>query len=120
MPSRGTSWSIRSRARCSRRSSTSVRSSTRFGIIETLTLDASEPTALFIPKGLANSICVAGDQPVNYLYLVDSYYDGTDLRAVAWDDPDLAIDWPIDDPILSDRDRANPTLRELFPERFEA
>jgi dTDP-4-dehydrorhamnose 3,5-epimerase len=91
-----------------------------FGIIETVTLDASEPTALFIPKGLANSICVVGDQPVNYLYLVDAYYDGTDMRAIAWDDPDLAIEWPIADPILSDRDRANPSLREMFPSRFEA
>jgi dTDP-4-dehydrorhamnose 3,5-epimerase len=55
---------------------------------------------------------------VHYLYLVDSYYDGSDTRAVAWDDPDLAIDWPVAEPVLSERDRSNPTLRELFPERF--
>jgi dTDP-4-dehydrorhamnose 3,5-epimerase len=89
-----------------------------FGTVEQITFDAAEPTALFIPNGLANSICVVGDEPVHYLYLVDAYYDGTDARAVTWDDPDLAIAWPITDPILSERDRANPRLRELFPERF--
>jgi dTDP-4-dehydrorhamnose 3,5-epimerase len=89
-----------------------------FATVEEITLDASEPRALFIPSGLANSICVSGTEPVHYLYLVDSYYDGSDTRAVAWDDPDLAIDWPVARPVLSERDRSNPTLRELFPERF--
>ncbi|HEX5587411.1 MAG TPA: dTDP-4-dehydrorhamnose 3,5-epimerase family protein [Acidimicrobiia bacterium] len=89
-----------------------------FGQVETITFSAEEPMALFIPSGLANSICVVGDEPVHYLYLVDSYYDGSDTRAVAWDDPDLAIDWPLTAPVLSDRDRSNPSLRELFPERF--
>jgi dTDP-4-dehydrorhamnose 3,5-epimerase len=89
-----------------------------FGHTVELTFDASDPTALFIPAGLANSICVAGDEPVHYLYLVDAYYDGSDTRAVAWDDPDLDIRWPIADPILSQRDRENPRLRDLFPERF--
>jgi dTDP-4-dehydrorhamnose 3,5-epimerase len=87
-----------------------------FGRIAEVTLDAAEPTALFIPSGLANSICVVGDEPVHYLYLVDAYYDGSDTRAVAWDDPDLAVRWPVADPVLSDRDRTNPTLRELFPD----
>jgi dTDP-4-dehydrorhamnose 3,5-epimerase len=91
-----------------------------FGRVESLTLDAGEPTAVFIPSGLANSICVLGAEPVNYLYLVDAYYDGSDTRAVAWDDPDLAIEWPVADPILSERDRTNPTLRELFPEQVAA
>ncbi len=89
-----------------------------FGAVVEVTLDADDPTALFIPSGLANSICVVGDVPVHYLYLVDAYYDGSDTRAVAWDDPDLAVRWPVADPIVSERDRANPTLRELFQERF--
>jgi dTDP-4-dehydrorhamnose 3,5-epimerase len=88
-----------------------------FGDVAEVTLDAGDPTALFIPSGLANSICVVGDVPVHYLYLVDSYYDGSDTRAVAWDDPELAIRWPVSDPIVSDRDRANPSLRELFTDR---
>jgi dTDP-4-dehydrorhamnose 3,5-epimerase len=89
-----------------------------FARVETITFDEAEHKALFIPKGLANSICVLGDAPVHYLYLVDAYYDGKDTRAVAWDDPDLAIAWPIENPILSQRDRSNPTLRQLFPDKF--
>ena len=89
-----------------------------FGRTAQVTLDAADPDVLFIPSGLANSICVVGDEPVHYLYLVDAYYDGSDTRAVAWDDADLGIDWPVAAPVLSARDRANPTMRELFPDRY--
>lgn len=90
-----------------------------FAKVETFTIDDKNRYALFIPKGLANSLCVLGKESVNYIYLVDQYYDGTDLRAIAWDDPDLAIDWPISDPIISERDKNNPRLRDLFPEKFK-
>jgi dTDP-4-dehydrorhamnose 3,5-epimerase len=59
-----------------------------------------------------------GEEPVDYIYLVDAYYDGKDTRAVAWNDPDLKINWPITNPIISERDKNNPTLRQLFPEKF--
>ena len=89
-----------------------------FGRVATFTFDDDDRRALYIPRGLANSICVLGEEPVNYLYLVDAYYDGKDTTAVAWDDPDLAVPWPIADPIISQRDRHNPRLRDLVPERF--
>jgi dTDP-4-dehydrorhamnose 3,5-epimerase len=90
-----------------------------FGKIETFTFDESDYKALFIPKGLANSICVVGNKPVHYFYLVDEYYDEKDTRAIIWNDPDLNIDWPIKNPVISERDKNNPTLRELFPEKFK-
>lgn len=90
-----------------------------FGKYETFILDDTNRKALFVPSGFANSVCVMGDEAVNYLYLVDAYYTGADTRAVAWDDPDLAIEWPIKDPIISERDRNNPTLRQMFPEKFK-
>lgn len=89
-----------------------------FGKVVTFTFTGDGSTALFIPKGLANSICVIGDEPADYLYLVDAYYDGGDQPAVAWDDPDLNIRWPIKNPILSEKDEKNPTLRELWPGKF--
>lgn len=89
-----------------------------FAKVETFTFDDESRKALYIPKGLANSVCVVGDKPVDYLYLVDAYYDGKDTRAVAWNDPDLAIKWPVKNPIISERDKNNPTLKELFPEKF--
>ena len=89
-----------------------------FKKVETFTLDENNRAALFIPKGLANSVCAVGDETVNYLYLVDEYYDGSDTTAVAWDDPDLTIEWPVENPIISERDKNNPKLRDLFPEKL--
>lgn len=90
-----------------------------FAKVTTFEFDESNPRGLFISKGLANSFCVTGDQVFNYVYLVDSYWDGSDQRAIAWDDPDLEINWPIKDPIISDRDKNNPKLKEVFPEKFK-
>lgn len=90
-----------------------------FGKFETFPINDENRIALFVSKGLANAYCVIGEKTVDYIYLVDAYYDGTDTRAIAWDDPDLAIKWPISNPIISDRDQNNPNLRDLFPEKFQ-
>jgi dTDP-4-dehydrorhamnose 3,5-epimerase len=90
-----------------------------FGKYETFTFDDEHRFALFIPKGLANSICSIGEEDANYLYLVDAYYTGSDTRAIAWDDADVAVKWPIEQPIISERDKNNPTLREMFPDKFK-
>lgn len=90
-----------------------------FGKVETFTINDQNRAALFVSKGLANSYYILGPNPVDYIYLVDAYYDGTDTRAIAWDDPDLGINWPVKDPIISERDKNNPRLRDLFPERFK-
>lgn len=92
--------------------------SATFGKFETFTINDENRFSLFLPNGMANSICVIGDTPVDYFYLVDAYYTGQDTRAVAWDDPDLNIPWPIKNPIISERDKNNPKLRELFLEKF--
>lgn len=89
-----------------------------FGQSEIFTINDENRIALFISKGLANSYCVTGQSNVDYVYLVDSYYDGSDQKAVAFDDPDINISWPISDPVVSERDKNNPKLRDLFPEKF--
>ena len=72
---------------------------------------------LFISEGLANSFCTLGEGPTDYLYDVSDYWrPGIDKRSVAWDDPDLAVRWPVEEPVLSEADRSNPTLREMFPD----
>ena len=76
-----------------------------------------ERIRLFISQGLANSFCTLGDGPTDYLYDVSDYWrPDLDKPSVAWDDPDLAVAWPVADPIVSEADRANPTLRALFPD----
>ncbi len=89
-----------------------------FGKVETFLFDETNSFALFVPCGLANSVCVVGKKPVDYIYLVDAYYDGSDTRAIAYNDPDLVVKWPIRNPIISERDKKNPKLREMFPEKF--
>lgn len=96
-----------------------VREGPTFAKVETFTINEKERFGLFIPNGLANSLCVISDTAVDYIYLVDQYYDGSDTRAIAWNDPDLKISWPISDPIISKRDRNNSRLRDLFPEKFK-
>ena len=78
---------------------------------------AGERVRLFVAEGLANSFCTEGETVTDYLYDVSDYWR-TDLpkRSVAWDDPDLAVTWPVPDPVLSDADLANPTLRQLHPD----
>jgi dTDP-4-dehydrorhamnose 3,5-epimerase len=49
------------------------------------------------------------------LYKVDAYYDREADAAIAWDDPALGIDWPVRDPILSDKDRKAPKLADIPP-----
>ncbi len=90
-----------------------------FSKVEIFIIDDNNRIGLFIPNGLANSLCIMGDKAVDYIYLVDAYWDGSDTRAIAWDDPDLNIDWPVKDPIISERDQSNPKLRDLFPEKFK-
>jgi len=87
-----------------------------FGRHETFELDDQNGLALFIPEGFANSVCALTE--IDYVYLVSKVYDGSDTTAVAWDDPDIAVSWPNSDPIISERDRHNPRLRDLYPAKF--
>lgn len=90
-----------------------------FSKVEKFIINDDNRFGLFISNGLANSLCVIGKESVDYMYLVDAYWDGSDTRAIAWDDPDLNIDWPVKNPILSARDQNNSKLRDLFPEKFK-
>jgi dTDP-4-dehydrorhamnose 3,5-epimerase/reductase len=72
--------------------------------------------ALFVSAGLGNGFQALSDVAV-YAYLVDALWSpGVTYPAVAWNDPDLAVAWPITDDTLSlsTKDRANPTLRAYW------
>ncbi len=63
---------------------------------------------IFIPVGVAHGFVALTDATLTYL--VDNYYDGADELGVAWDDPTLAIDWGVSDPLMSPRDKQNKRL----------
>lgn len=66
---------------------------------------------LWIPPGFAHGYAVLGDG-ADLLYKVTAEYEPAADRGVRWDDPTLGIDWPLADPVLSERDRALPLLAD--------
>ena len=64
---------------------------------------------LFIPDGFGHGFCVLGDG-ADVAYQLSSYYDPELETGIAWDDPEIGIEWPISDPVLSERDRSAPRL----------
>jgi dTDP-4-dehydrorhamnose 3,5-epimerase len=80
-------------------------------------LDDELHRQLFIPAGFGHGFHIAGDG-ADVAYKLSAYYDPAKEAGVAWDDPEIGIDWPITDPILSERDRSAPTLAEVTPSRL--
>lgn len=67
---------------------------------------------LYVPAGFAHGFCVTSDV-AELEYQCSAFYDPASERGVMWNDPDLAINWPVSDPVISDRDRQHPRLRDL-------
>jgi dTDP-4-dehydrorhamnose 3,5-epimerase len=68
---------------------------------------------LYIPPGYAHGFCVLSEM-AQVEYKCSAYYNPADERGIAYDDPELAIAWPITSPVLSTRDEANPTLARFL------
>jgi dTDP-4-dehydrorhamnose 3,5-epimerase len=88
------------------------RSSPTFGQWESFELDDVTHRQLYVPVGFAHGLQALSDD-VDFVYKVGSYYDPATEVGIAWDDPDLAIPWPVAPAIVSERDRANPRLAEI-------
>jgi dTDP-4-dehydrorhamnose 3,5-epimerase len=85
--------------------------SSTYGKWTTVILSAENKKMLFVPVGFAHGLCVTSAD-AEMLYMTTEEY-APDLEAgVLWDDPDLAIEWPVANPVLSARDRAWPRLRD--------
>ena len=90
-----------------------------FGKHVSVELSGENHRQLFIPRGFAHGFVVLGETAV-FQYKCDNYYAPQSEGAVAWNDPELAIDWiiPAEDIILSERDRKHPMLKDA-PELFD-
>ena len=67
---------------------------------------------IFIPRGFAHGFCTLTDDS-EVLYKVDSAYDARSESGLLWNDPDLAIAWPVKQPLLSEKDAKNQTFKEF-------
>lgn len=77
-------------------------------------LSAANGRTLYVPPGCAHGFETLTDD-AELLYHISVEYRPDAARGVRWDDPTLAIDWPLPDPILSERDRALPCFAALRP-----
>ena len=77
-------------------------------------LSARNHRQLFLPRGMAHGFSVLSKEAV-FQYKCDNYYCPEAEGAIAWDDPDLGIDWriPKEDVVLSEKDSRHPRLREI-------
>ena len=81
-----------------------------FGRWVAVTLSAGNRRMVYVPPWCAHGFCVMSDQ-AEVVYKTTAEYAPELEGGVAWDDPELAIPWPVDAPVLSERDRHWPSLR---------
>lgn len=88
------------------------RGSPTFGRWEGHELNDESHRQLLIPVGFAHGFCVLSDV-ADVAYKLSSTYAAETEGAIAWDDPEIGIEWPVSDPVLSERDRSAPQLAEV-------
>jgi dTDP-4-dehydrorhamnose 3,5-epimerase len=88
------------------------RGSPTFGRHVAMLLSADNFSQLWIPAGFAHGFCVISET-AQLQYKCTDVYDPTSELTIAWDDPAIGIDWPIENPLLSDKDRMGRPLADI-------
>jgi dTDP-4-dehydrorhamnose 3,5-epimerase len=91
------------------------RASPTFGRWESFTLDDEDLHQIFVPVGFAHGFVVLSEQ-ADVVYRVSSYFDPETEAGFAYDDPDVGIEWPDVELLVSERDRTAPRLTEIRDE----
>jgi len=89
--------------------------SSTFGKHTAVELNSENKHQLFIPKGFAHGFSVLSEEALVYYKCSDYYYPKGE-RGLYWNDPSLAVDWRVTDPIVSEKDQNQPLLDEI-PEK---
>lgn len=79
-------------------------------------LSAENKKQLLIPRGFGHGFVTLTDD-VEFLYKADNYYEPEADAGIRWNDPDIGVEWGVENPILSEKDKKNPFLKdckELF------
>jgi dTDP-4-dehydrorhamnose 3,5-epimerase len=88
-----------------------------FGQWAGVLLSEKNKRQVFIPAGFAHGFCVLSPT-AHFLYKCSDFYDPDDEGGIIWSDPSIGIDWPIGEPIISEKDRGFPPLSELLPDQL--
>jgi len=91
------------------------RGSPTFGEWESARLDDEDARMLYVPVGFAHGFCVLSEV-ADVLYKCSSYYDPDLERGIAYDDPDVGVEWPDLELVVSERDRSAPRLADIAGE----
>lgn len=86
-----------------------------FGKWQGFILTSENKRQIIVPKGFAHAVLTLVPN-TQIMYKVDEYYSPKHDRAIRWNDPDLNIDWPVSNPILSEKDANAPFLKEILNE----
>ena len=89
------------------------RGSPTFGQWVGVTLTAENFKQVYVPRGFAHGFCVLSES-AQVEYKVTEFYHPEDEIGILWNDPQISIDWPIKDPLLSEKDATNRTLAEVL------
>ncbi len=74
-------------------------------------LSAENKKQLFIPRGFGHAFVTLTDD-VEFVYKADNYYNYESDRSIRFDDPEIGVDWGIENPVLSDKDKNAPLLKD--------
>ncbi|HEX2096708.1 MAG TPA: dTDP-4-dehydrorhamnose 3,5-epimerase [Solirubrobacterales bacterium] len=88
------------------------RDSPAYGQWEGHVLDDERHRQLFVPAGFGHGFAVLSEV-ADVAYQLSSLYDPATESGIAWDDPDVGVEWPVDEPLLSERDRQAPRLADV-------
>jgi dTDP-4-dehydrorhamnose 3,5-epimerase len=88
-----------------------------FGCWTAAELSAGNHLQLWVPEGFAHGFCVLSETALVH-YLCTSEYVAEYDAAVAWNDPDIGVDWPVSPASISPKDREAPLLRDIPPDRL--
>ena len=89
------------------------RESSTFGQWASAILSEANHQMFLVPKGFGHGFLVLSET-VDFLYKTSDFYAKSYERGIAWDDPEIGIDWPVQTPILSGRDQHQPSLAEML------
>lgn len=93
------------------------RGSPTFGKWAAVVLNAENRRHFWIPEGFAHGFVVLSERAV-FTYLCTATYDAKADAGIRWDDPSLAIDWPVSQPQLSEKDARAPLLADVAEDRL--